>query len=215
MVRIKICGITNLGDAQLAAGNGATALGFNFYRWSPRFVEPSDAADVISQLPGDVRKVGVFVNSELEEIIRFAGISGIDTIQLHGDEDAETVSAVAAASGLNVIKALRVNTGFDYRAVLLTGAETVLLDTYAPDAFGGTGETFNWDVARQACLIFKRTYLAGGLGPENIADAIAATAPYGVDACSALESSPGKKDTGKLLRFLKMAATAGKGTEKT
>lgn len=214
MLEIKICGITNYEDAELAAGNGATALGFNFYPDSPRYIQPDKAARIIERLPNEISKIGVFVNSEIGRIQKYVGISGIEFIQLHGDEDIETVESVAKLTGLGVIKALRVRKNFRPSDVCATGAEAVLLDTYSPAIYGGTGESFNWSLAKESCGLFHKVYLAGGLGPENVAKAIDEVRPFGIDSCSALESHAGRKDPQKLLRFLRSAIEAEQRDEK-
>lgn len=208
MLEIKICGITNYEDAELAARNGATALGFNFYRGSTRYIEPLEAARIIERLPEQIRKIGVFVNSAVDRIQRYVEISGIESIQLHGDEKIGAVKAAGKLTGLEVIKALRVKEGFEPGDVCSTGADAVLLDTYSPESYGGTGECFSWSLASESCRLFHKIYLAGGLGPENVAEAIEAVRPFGIDSCSALERHPGKKEPEKLISFLQSAIKA-------
>lgn len=202
MAKSKICGITNLEDAIFAAGCGSHALGFNFYPRSPRYITPENAGQIISHLPRRVLKVGVFVNEPLDSIARIAEISGLTAIQLHGDEGPEFIADTKRITGLPVIKAARVAAGFDASSVLQYGADAILLDTYSASEYGGTGETFNWDLALEVQKIFPKVYLAGGLSPENVQRAVLTARPYAVDACSLLESEKGRKDQDAVKRFI-------------
>ncbi len=202
MTFVKICGITNLDDAELAARLGADALGFNFYPKSPRYVEPAAARSIIDRLPAMVLDVGVFVNEPLDSIIETARVSGIGAVQLHGEETPEFASAVKAATGMQVIKAFRVSPDFLPEDVLRFGVDAILLDAFNANEHGGTGETFDWAVAKRVRGLFPRMYLAGGLGPANVSDAVAEVGPFAVDACSGLEESKGIKDHAKLSKFM-------------
>lgn len=197
-VKLKVCGITSLEDARVAIECGAEYLGFNFYRKSPRYIAPAEARTIIEQLPGEVVSVGIFVNeSKPEDVIKSLKVSGAQLAQLHGDEDADYCAAIGAE---RVIKALRVSDDFDIRQVLNYPASAILLDAFDKNLFGGTGKTANWEIARDSAKLAK-IFLAGGLSPENIADAIQAVAPFAVDVNSGVESAPGKKDAPKLRKL--------------
>ena len=191
MVKIKICGITNKDDAILAAQLGASALGFIFYKKSPRYVSPFKVRKMIEELPPFVVPVGVFVNQnegEVRDIVNFCGIS---TIQFHGDE---TPQYCRRFSKYKVIKAFRLKEDFDWK--ILTEYKTVsayLFDTYQEDQYGGSGKTFNWDFLKGR-KFDKPIILAGGLNPQNIFCAIETVNPYAVDVSSGVENSPGIKD---------------------
>ena len=202
MTKIKICGITNLEDALLSGKYGADELGFNFYKKSPRYISPDDARKIVVELPSSISKVGVFVNESIDNIVRTAKVVGLDAIQLHGDEDFDFVDSVRNKSGLTVIKALRVTPEFRPEDALDYDADAILLDGYSTTERGGTGDTVDWDIAGQVSMLVPVLYLAGGLSPENVAEAIINVRPYAVDVCSRIESGPGKKDPGKLERFI-------------
>ena len=201
MVRVKVCGITNLEDALASVGEGADALGFNFYRRSPRYIEPARAREITGRLPGSVLCVGVFVNEETPAAVeRIATESGVGAVQLHGDESEEFCASLA---GLRVIKALRAGEGFaPERATEYYAAESILLDSFSAKARGGTGETFDWSIARRTRELVPRLYLAGGLTSENVAAAVAAVRPFAVDVCSGVESAAGRKDHARLRSFV-------------
>jgi phosphoribosylanthranilate isomerase len=200
MIRIKICGITNLADAKAATDAGANALGFNFYEKSLRRVVTADAAQIRSKLPKEVEAVGVFVNAKPADISSLRAFVRFDTAQLHGDETPEIVSRVA--SSLPVIKAFRVDANF--AAAVLNRYSDVfafLFDAARAGQYGGTGQTTDWDFARRAATA-HRIILSGGLKVENVAEAIRVVRPYGVDVASGLETKPGKKDHAKLKEFI-------------
>jgi phosphoribosylanthranilate isomerase len=191
MTLVKVCGITNLEDALAALEAGADMLGFNFYARSPRHIEPADARRIVERMPEGVACVGVFVNeSSPEDVLRIARESGVSAAQLHGDETPEFCRALGE---LTTIKALRVGKGFDAERAAVFETDAVLLDAYAPDAFGGTGHTFDWALARATREVVPKLFLAGGLKPGNISAAIEAVGPYAVDVCSGVETSPGRK----------------------
>ncbi len=197
-VRLKVCGITSLEDARAAVECGAEFLGFNFYRKSPRYISPEDARVVIKELPGEVTTVGIFVNeAQPENVVEILKLSGAQLAQLHGDEDAAYCEAVGAE---RVIKALRVGEGFDAQQVLNYPAWAILLDAYDKNLYGGTGKTANWEVASEAAKL-TRLFLAGGLSPENITEAIQAVEPFAVDVNSGVENAPGKKDAARLKKL--------------
>lgn len=203
---IKICGITNLEDALTALDAGAGALGFNFWRHSARYIEPTDARLIIDQLPASVLTVGVFVNEESPHVLRqVARQAGVAALQLHGDESPEYCEALADHY---VIKALAVGDHFDPERVLDYKVKAIMLDAFDKKNRGGTGRTIDWSLAQRTRELVPRLFLAGGLSPENIASAIAAVAPYAVDACSALEITPGKKDPERVRSFIRAALSA-------
>lgn len=202
MTRVKICGITNTEDALLSAKFGADALGFNFYAKSPRYVAPEKARKIIELLPPQVLKIGVFVNESLEKICEIAEIARLDAVQLHGEETPEFVREIKAKTNLEIIKAFRVSPEFKPEDVLQYEADAILLDAFSAKEHGGTGETFDWEIARKVQEIFPKMYLAGGLSAENIVNAIWEVRPFAVDACSCLESEKGKKDKVRLINFL-------------
>ena len=194
-VKLKVCGITSLEDARAAIECGAEFLGFNFYRKSPRYISPESARAIIEQLPSEITTVGIFVNeAQPQGVIEILKASNVQLAQLHGDEDAAYCEAVGAE---RVIKALRVGEGFDVRQVLNYPAWAILLDAFDKNLYGGTGKTANWDVAREAAKL-TRLFLAGGLSPENISEAIRAVEPFAVDVNSGVESALGVKDANRL-----------------
>lgn len=195
---VKICGITNAEDAAAAIAGGATAIGFNFYSRSPRYITPEDAAAIVS--PPEVRRVGVFVNEPRATVERIVRLAALDVAQLHGEETLADYPAQAA-----VWKAARVTADFDLSAYGNGPAEALLLDGPAGDLYGGAGRTFDWSLAAAAS---RRIILAGGLDASNVAAAIALAHPWGVDACSRIESAPGKKDHKKMNDFLQAAREA-------
>lgn len=207
MVRVKICGITNLEDALQSIDAGAHALGFNFYPQSPRYIEPAAARRIILQLPASILCVGVFVNlPDAEQVKRLASEAGVQAVQLHGDESPAYCQKL---KDLFVIKALRVNSDFEPERAARYETEAVLLDGFSPVAYGGAGQGFDWSVARRCRELVAKLFLAGGLNANNVAAAIACVQPYAVDACSGLESSPGRKDMAKVRAFIEATIAAG------
>ena len=199
MTLVKICGITNLEDAVEAIGAGADALGFNFYKPSPRYISPQSAREIIEQLPSSVLTVGVFVNEEAAA--RIADEAGVAALQLHGDESPSYCRELAADR--YVIKTLAVSNDFDIDVIKSYEVEAIMLDASDTKLRGGTGRTFDWSLAREVGGLVPKLFLAGGLSPENIAEAIATLRPYAVDACSALEDQPGKKNHERMRAFIK------------
>lgn len=200
-VIIKVCGITVLEDALAAVEGGATAIGFNFYRGSKRYIAPERAAPIAAALPGHVVKAGVFVNEDVAAIEAIARQTGLDVAQLHGEETPAQFPA-----GLRVWKAFRVAGDFDVRQLdAFPEAEAFLLDGPAGAEYGGAGIPFAWGLAAG---VTKRILIAGGLDASNVGRAIREAHPWGVDACSRIESSPGRKDRAKMLDFLKAAVKA-------
>jgi phosphoribosylanthranilate isomerase len=203
-VKVKICGITNPDDAVSAVDFGADALGFVFFKGSPRFISHKDAAAVIKNLPSFITTIGVFVDEKPGQIEKIIGITGIDVVQLHGNEPPEMCDL-----SRRIIKAIRVKTleSLDPLIHYRGKVSAFLLDTFTPDVFGGTGQIFNWDIATYAKQ-FGRIILAGGLNPDNISDAVKRVRPYGVDVSSGVESEKGKKDHKKMKLFIERAKAA-------
>jgi phosphoribosylanthranilate isomerase len=205
-VRTKICGITLPEDARFAADQGADAVGFIFYSQSPRYVRPEKAAEIVVGLPPFVTSVGVFVNSGRQLIESTIREVGLRAIQLHGDETPEECEGFTVP----VIRALRVGTNFDVRDLEGFPVNTFLLDTARDGLYGGTGQTFDWAVAGDASQK-SRIILSGGIGPANVADAVAKVNPYGVDCGSGVEQRPGVKDHGKIVAFFKALKSQEQG----
>ena len=195
---VKICGITNQEDASAAADGGATAIGFNFWSHSARYLSAERAAEIATG--AGVRRVGVFVNEAPARIAEIARLARLDVAQLHGDEPVADYPP-----GIAVWKAARVDDRFDFNLWLDCRAEALLLDGPAGELYGGSGRTFDW---QRAAAADKRIILAGGLDASNVAIAVQLAHPWGVDACSRIESEPGKKDHRKMLEFLRAARQA-------
>ena len=201
VVRSKICGITRVEDALIAAEAGADAIGLVFYAKSPRAVTVAQAQAIIAALPPFVTTVGLFVDAERDELNRILDAVPLDLLQFHGDETA----AVCEAFGRPYLKALRVRPGDDIGARIeaYASAAGILLDTYVSGVPGGTGEAFDWSLVPQDAK--KPIILAGGLTPENVANAIAQVRPYGVDVSGGVEASKGVKDADKVRAFVRAA----------
>lgn len=202
-LRIKICGVTRPEDALLAAVAGADAIGFNFAPESPRRIDAARAREVARDLPPFLTRVGVFVNAAAEEIEAIAAAAGLHVAQLHGEESPE----MCAALRLPWYKAHRVGAGFRSESVTRWEGRTFLLDGMRPDRRGGTGQVFDWDIARAAAA-HGRVILAGGLTPDNVGEAIARARPYAVDVSSGIEKEPGVKDPDLLRAFVQRAREA-------
>jgi phosphoribosylanthranilate isomerase len=202
MTLVKICGITNLEDALLAARFGADALGFNFYERSPRYILPEKAREICTELPAEILKVGVFVNETPDKILQIAESVPLDAVQLHGDESADFVRKLKENFSGETIKAFRVSESFQPEDVLKFNADAILLDAYSKQEYGGTGETFDWEMAKKVQAIFPKMYLAGGLSVENVKNAVFNVRPFAVDSCSLLEKEKGLKDAQKLKDFI-------------
>ncbi|MGB9181929.1 MAG: phosphoribosylanthranilate isomerase [Pyrinomonadaceae bacterium] len=200
MVKVKVCGITNLEDALCTIEAGADALGFNFYRKSVRYIEPEAARRIIEELPLTVQCVGVFVNEETPEMVaRLASRAGVTAVQLHGDETPEFCHALSERF---IIKALRVGVDFEPESACEYKVDAILLDAFARESRGGTGRVIDWTIARRVRELVPKLFLAGGLSPDNVAAAVATVNPYAVDACSSLEHAPGRKDHARLRAFI-------------
>jgi len=199
-VRVKICGITSLEDARAAVAAGADALGFVFYAQSPRFISVEGAAGIITQLPPFVTAVGLFVNEPPEVVEATARACGLDLVQLHGDETPQQ----CLLPGRRVIKALRVKDAGSLRAAASYPVCGLLLDAWSERVYGGSGEVFDWSLLKHFAASHP-VILAGGLTPENVAEAVATVRPWAVDVSSGVESAPGRKDHEKLRAFIQNA----------
>ncbi len=203
-MRVKICGITNLEDAGAAVDAGAHALGFVFYEKSPRCLSLKMAANICAALPPFVSRVGVFVN-ELEYTIEKAVVEcGLDTLQFHGDEPPGFCQKFSPKA----IKAFRVRTREDLRQMSDYDVDGWLLDTHAGETRGGTGRTFDWDLAVEAGKMGRPIILSGGLTPDNVAEAIRKVRPFAVDVSSGVEKAPGHKDSAKIQAFIRACREA-------
>ncbi|MGB7209543.1 MAG: phosphoribosylanthranilate isomerase [Pyrinomonadaceae bacterium] len=208
MTKVKICGITNLADALLATDLGADMLGFNFFSGSRRFIGKR-ASHITKGLPDAVRKVGIFVNQEITEIVEAVETAGLDLVQLHGEETPDFVAELGCHISSDLIKAFRVGPGFDTGSVRDYPVEYVLFDSLSVTGDrGGTGESFDWTIANSLSVSSKVLFLAGGLNPLNVAEAVRQVCPFAVDVASGVESVPGKKDPEKMAAFIKNAKNA-------
>jgi phosphoribosylanthranilate isomerase len=208
MVRLKICGITKWEDAKLCADLGAHAIGLNFYETSPRCVTPFAASEILRRLPPFIAPVGIFVNWTQAPVVALCKALRLSAAQLHGEETPQVVEAVARR--VPVIKALRLGQGTaapEFSS--FRSACAFLLDSAASGQYGGSGTTGNWHLARTAAQT-QRIILAGGLTPENVAEAIRIVRPYAVDVASGVEARPGKKDPIKLRTFFDEVSRASR-----
>ncbi len=216
-MKVKICGITNVDDACAAVAAGADLLGLNFYTKSPRYIAPERAREIASQIRSSARPpllVGVFVNSPLEEVQSILEIARVDLAQLHGDEPVRVLEQLHGRG----FKALRPTSeteaeiDAEWFAPYAPNAPALLIDAYRRDQFGGTGHMADWSIATKMAQRYP-VLLAGGLTPENVAEAVRQVRPWGVDVASGVEVSPGKKDAGKMKLFVERArhhaSTAG------
>lgn len=194
---IKICGLTTQEEAQTCVALGADWLGFNCYPPSKRYLAPDKIQAIVAKMPASVQTVGVFVNESAETVNQIVADTGLTWVQLHGDESPH----YAATLKTNYFRAFRVSPQFQLPTIEAYRAPYFLLDSYHPQLYGGTGDSFNWEIALQAKQ-FGQLILAGGLTPENVAEAIQKVQPFGVDVCSGVEASPGVKDLRQLERFI-------------
>ncbi|WP_457678776.1 phosphoribosylanthranilate isomerase [Thermovibrio sp.] len=204
MVKVKVCGITNLEDALLAVEAGADALGFIIYSKSKRFIKARDVRAITSQLPPFVSKVGVFVNEDPRSVLEILSYSHLDFAQLHGDESPEDCDYIGSHRVIKVFRLKSVNE-VDRIKPFVGKVRAILLDTYDSKVYGGTGKPFNWEIAKTVKEEFPNLplILSGGLNPGNVTSAVNKVSPYAVDVCSGVESSPGKKDLSKLSLFIR------------
>jgi phosphoribosylanthranilate isomerase len=207
-VKVKICGITSLPDAEAAVAAGADLLGFMFWEQSSRRIEPAAASEIARRLPPQVLKVGVFVDASAEAVREAICSCGLDLLQFHGEESPEYCLQFGAPS----MKAFRIRDRESLRALPMYATHAWLLDACTPGKVGGTGDKFDWDLAVEARLLGRPIFLAGGLTPGNVAAAVAHVQPYAVDVSSGVEAAPGKKDHEKMRAFIR-AAKGQSGTE--
>jgi len=203
IVKVKICGITNYEDASAAVDMGADLLGFNFYPKSPRFVTPEQATEIICRLPGFMDIAGVFVheagndeNESFGKINETIKHCHLNWVQLHGDESPQFCRMFRSLN-VRTMKALRVKSQNDIRLAENYFTDAILLDAFHPEKYGGTGLTFDWNIVGH---IGKRIFLAGGINPDNAAEAVK-LGVYGIDVCSGVEAKPGKKDHKKMKKL--------------
>ena len=203
-VTVKICGITSEVDAQAAVDAGADAIGFMFYEESPRFVTIEQAKAISGTLPPHIMRVGVFVNADEVFINHALNECLLNILQFHGEETPEDCGRFP----IMTIKAFRVQGPETLEVMQNYSTAGFLLDAYSKDAFGGTGKTFNWDLAVQAQKLCRPIFLGGGLTPDNVAEAVQKVEPFAVDVSSGVESEPGKKDALKMQTFIESAKGA-------
>ena len=204
-MKVKFCGITRIEDAREAVQLGAWAIGLNHWAGSPRRCDPASAIGISAELRRQVEIVGVFVNPTLDEVARIAEDESLAIVQLHGDEGPDFCREVARRTGCRVIKALRVRSGADVQAAEAFRTDYHLLDTHRPGARGGTGESFDWELVAERRSDVPMI-LAGGLNPENVAEAVSVVRPFAVDVASGVESRPGVKDHALMAAFAERAA---------
>ncbi|MBW8864361.1 MAG: phosphoribosylanthranilate isomerase [Verrucomicrobia bacterium] len=203
-VKVKICGITSVADGLAAAEAGADMIGLMFYEQSPRHITLPQAVEISRALSPYVMRVGVFVNPEADMVLRAIGECGLNLLQFHGDEPSEFCTQFGVMS----MKALRVRDADSLTALENFHTDAFLLDAHSKSGLGGTGEKFNWDLAIAAQKFNKPIFLAGGLTPENVAEAVKKVRPFAVDVSSGVESAPGKKDAAKVRAFIAAARAA-------
>lgn len=203
-LKIKICGITNVADGLAATEAGADMIGLMFYERSPRHISLATAVEISRALPPFIVKVGVFVNPNEDVVMRAIGDCGVSLLQFHGEETPEFCTQFGVMS----MKAFRVRDAESLADLPKYETDAWLLDAFSPDAHGGTGAKFNWDLATEAKLMGRPIFLAGGLTPENVGAAVRQVQPFGVDVSSGVESAPGKKDHAKVRAFV-LAARQG------
>ena len=202
--KVKVCGITRRDDALLAADLGASAVGFVFWPRSPRYVEPEAAAAISRELPADVAPIGVFVDAPVDDVRRIAAEVGLAAVQLHGDEPPTLCDGLP----YRVLKAVPVVGAATHDAAdRVPSRVTVLLDARDPIRKGGTGRPVDWSVAA-GVAVRRRIFLAGGLRPENVGEALRVVRPYGIDVSSGVEAEPGRKDAGRLRGFFEEVGRA-------
>jgi phosphoribosylanthranilate isomerase len=205
---VKICGVTSPGDAEMVARSGASAIGLNFVRASPRYVDLATAKSIARAVMGEVELVGVFADESMAEMARIREEVGLDWLQLHGSES----PAVLEQCGPRTMKALRVGDAADVAGANLYGGERLLVDAKVAGALGGTGHALDWSLveglARQRSLV-----LAGGLRPDNVAEAVRQVRPFGVDTASGVEQAPGRKATDRTLAFVERARSAARALQ--
>lgn len=206
-VQVKICGLTRAADAVAAAEAGANLVGLMFYERSPRHVTLGQAVEICRALPLEVLRVGVFVNPPPEAVVEAVQACGLDLLQFHGEESPEFCTQF----GLMSMKAFRLRDAASLASLPRYRTDAWLLDAWSPAALGGTGERFNWELAVSARTLGRPIFLAGGLTPDNVADAVRQVGPFGVDVSSGVESAPGLKDAARMRAFIAAAKSAAAG----
>lgn len=202
--RVKICSITSVADGLMAAEAGADMVGLMFYEQSPRYITVAEAKGISQALPPFVMRVGVFVNPDEALVTRAIRECGLGLLQFHGDE----TSDFCTQFGIMNMKAIRVRDGDSLKQLENFNTDAFLLDAWSKSRLGGTGEKFNWDLAVEAQKFGKPIFLAGGLTPKNVAEAVRQVRPFAVDVSSGVESAPGKKDPAKVRAFIAAAKGA-------
>ena len=205
-VQIKICGVTNTNDAHACVELGADMIGFNFYRASPRYVEPMVVRRIVEALPARTRAVGIFVDADPAEIRKLAKIAGVRCVQLHGHTTPESCSEMARE--FRVIQAFSTGARFEPERIAAFPFCDALIDAYHPELRGGTGRKCDWSAARAAMRYTRFLILSGGLDAQNVNQAIAEVTPHAVDVCSGVESAPGVKDHDAMKNFIAAVRTA-------
>lgn len=200
MIKVKICGVTNLADAEAAVRFGADALGFVFYKQSKRYIDPDKARNIISKIDDQILKVGVFVNAGLDYVHSIEKQTEIHLLQMHGDETPEYCESI----GSEYIKAFRIKDSGSALNINEYKTNYILFDSYSKSEYGGTGKKFDWELLNKTDLSDKCVIISGGLNSENVVQAIEAIRPYMVDISSGVEKSPGKKDHKKIKEFIEV-----------
>lgn len=204
-IKVKICGITCPADAETAVQAGADLIGLVFHEPSPRHVTPDEAAEIVQGIPPYVLRVGLFVNPTPQSVAAAIAGCGLQMLQFHGDESPE----FCRQFGMITMKAFRVKGPETLEALVRYPTDAWLLDAHVPGKYGGTGQTFDWVLAAKAARLGKPVFLAGGLTPENVGEAVRTARPYGVDVSGGVETAPGRKDPEKVRRFVAQARQAG------
>ncbi|MDD5027852.1 MAG: phosphoribosylanthranilate isomerase [Candidatus Omnitrophica bacterium] len=199
MIKVKICGITNLEDALAALFNGADAIGFVFYKNSPRCLEPLKARNISRILPKNILRAGVFVNAPENKVKKIAKLCNLDILQFHGNE---SCGYCGKFKGYKVVKAFRVGKEIDLAGIKKYKVYGYLFDTFSKNQAGGTGKKFNWNLLKNIDKISGQVFLSGGLNSRNVKSALKKLHPDWVDVSSSVESRPGKKDHKKVRRFI-------------
>ena len=205
LVKVKICGITNIADAESAEAAGADMLGFNFYPPSPRYVNVRAASEISRRTEKKSESVGVFVNASVDEVINTTIEAHLDAVQLHGDETSDYCKRLRERlpASCSIIKAVRVKNDSVLDDLKDFPADALLLDAWQPGIYGGTGRTIDFVLARRARQFTAQLFLAGGLTPQNVAEAVRVVRPYAVDVCSGVEAAPGRKSHAEIAEFIR------------
>jgi len=206
MVKVKICGITNISDAIASVNSGCDALGFVFYKKSPRYIAPQKVSHITRHIPKNVIKIGVFVNAQEKRIKEIAKLCKLDILQFHGEESTRFCQKF---KNYKIIKVFRIKDRIDWQNILRYKSFAYLFDTFAKSKIGGTGKRFNWKILRHTKAIKQLIFLSGGLNSRNVKRAVEKLHPDWVDVSSSVESYPGKKDPRKVKKFIQAAKGNG------